>query len=150
MSRSQSFAPVVTLDQSLDEAFPAVDPNYRPFGSRVLVQLRSPRNKTAGVIVLAQETQDNIQGNTQVAKVIAMGTLAFHNRTTGEEWPEGAWAKIGDYVRVPKFGGDTWEVKIHKRDTSSADDGVAIFKIFNALDISGEIPGDPLAVVAYV
>ena len=31
----------------IDEAFPAVDPNFVPFGSRVLVQIRSAKRKTA-------------------------------------------------------------------------------------------------------
>lgn len=142
MSSSQSFAPVAILGQSLEEAFPVVDPNYKPFGSRVLVQIRSPHHKTKSGIVLAQETKENIQGNTQVAKVISIGPLAYCNRNTGERWPEGAWAQGGEFVRVPKYGGDTFEVKIDQSE-------VAIFRVFNDLDISGSIP-DPLSVIAYV
>ena len=40
----------------LAEAFPQVDPGAEPFGSRVLVQFRTPKKKTAGGIILTDET----------------------------------------------------------------------------------------------
>ena len=33
--------------ENIDEAFPACDPGVTPFGSRVLVQIRTPKKKTA-------------------------------------------------------------------------------------------------------
>jgi len=127
----------------LAEAFPAVDAGVQPFGSRVLVQIRTPRKVTRGGIILSSETQDTEKWNTQVAKVISVGPLAFKNRNTQEAWPEGDWCKAGDFVRVPKYGGDRWEVPI-TRDNS------AMFVIFNDLDIIGQVTGDPLAVKAFI
>lgn len=126
-----------------EDAFPKVDPGVRPFGSRVLLQIRRAKTKTKGGIILAGETRDTEMWNTQVAKVIAMGPLAFHNRNTMEPWPEGAWVNLGDYVRAPKYGGDRWSVHI-------ADGEEILFVIFNDLDLLGKITGDPLAMKAFL
>ncbi|MEN9936044.1 MAG: Chaperonin 10 Kd subunit [Chloroflexota bacterium] len=126
-----------------EDAFPVMDPGVQPFGSRVLLQIRRAKTKTKGGIFLAGETRDTEMWNTQVAKVIAMGPLAFHNRNTMEPWPEGAWVHVGDYVRAPKYGGDRWSVR--------TEDGEEIlFVIFNDLDLLGKITGDPLAVKAFL
>lgn len=132
-----------TSENALAEAFPEVDPGVQPFGSRVLVQIRTPRKMTRGGIILSSETQDTEKWNTQVAKVVSVGPLAFKNRNTQESWPEGAWCVEGDYVRVPKYGGDRWEVPINKND-------VAMFVIFNDLDVIGKVTGDPLTVKAFI
>ena len=125
------------------DAFPPVDPGVQPFGSRVLCQIRRAKTKTKGGIILAGETRDTETWNTQVAKVIAMGPLAFHNRNTMEPWPEGAWVNVGDFVRAPKYGGDRWSVR--------TEDGEEIlFVIFNDLDLLGKITGDPLAMKAFL
>lgn len=131
-----------TYEDALAEAFPAVDAGVQPFGSRVLVQIRSPKDKI-GTIILPEGTKDTEKWNTQVAKVIAVGSLAYKNRNTQELWPEGQWCQPGDFVRVPKYGGDRWEVKINK-------DEVAMFVIFNDLDVIGKVTGDPLAVKAFI
>ncbi len=128
----------------LDEAFPACDPGVQPFGSRVLVQIRTPKRKTAGGIILTSETRETDAWNTQIAKVIAMGELAFRNRTTMERWPEGNWCEFGDFVRVPKYGGDRWTVK-----TADGEDE-ALLVIFNDLDLIGKVTGDPLAMKAFI
>ena len=133
----------MTSEDALAEAFPAVDAGVQPFGSRVLVQIRTPRRVSRGGIILSAETQDTEKWNTQVAKVVSVGPLAFKNRNTQESWPEGEWCKTGDFVRVPKYGGDRWEVPI-TRDNS------AMFVIFNDLDIIGQVTGDPLAVKAFI
>jgi len=132
-----------TYEDALGEAFPAVNAGVQPFGSRVLVQIRTPRKITKGGIILATDTKDTEKWNTQVAKVISIGPLAFKNRDTQQTWPEGEWCHSGDFVRVPKYGGDRWEVSID-RDTS------AMFVIFNDLDIIGKIEGDPLAIKAFI
>lgn len=126
-----------------EDAFPAIDPGVRPFGSRVLLQIRRAKSKTKGGIILAGETRDTEMWNTQVAKVRAVGPLAFHNRNTMEPWPEGAWVREGSYVRAPKYGGDRWSVRIE-------DGEEIIFAMFNDLDLLGEITGDPLAMKAFL
>ena len=132
-----------TYENALDEAFPAVNAGVRPYGSRVLVQIRSPKKKSAGGIIIDTGSRDTEKWNTQIAKVVAIGPLAFHNRDTMQPWPEGAWAKVGDYIRVAKYGGDRWEVPLE-------DNEAALFVMFNDLDLLGEVTGDPLAIRAFI
>lgn len=131
-----------TSEDALAEAFPAVDAGVQPFGSRVLVQIRTPKKKV-GSILLVQDTKDTEKWNTQVAKVIAVGSLAYKNRNTQELWPEGQWCQPGDFVRVPKYGGDRWEVPLNKDEN-------AMFVIFNDLDVIGKVTGDPLLIKAFI
>lgn len=140
---SQSFMPVVTMSGTLEEAFPDVDPNYEPFGSLVLLQIRVAKRKVSkdSKIELPDEVRTTIQANTQVAKVIAVGSLAFHNRNTGQPWPEGSWAKVGEYVRIPRYLGDRWEVQ--------HGDGVVTFITLKDLELSGRVPR-PLESIAYI
>lgn len=134
----------VDFDYSdIDEAFPACDPGVKPLGSRVLVQIRTPKTVTKGGIHLLEAQRETEQWNTQVGKVLDMGELAFRNRTTGERWPEGNWCERGDFVRIPKYGGDRWSVKIKGQED-------ALVVIFNDLDLIGKITGDPLAMKAFL
>jgi co-chaperonin GroES (HSP10) len=146
MSKSASVAEIRPAFNyaGLDEAFPSVDPGLEPFGSRVLVQMRTPKKRSAGGILLPPETREIEAPNTQVAKVIAVGPLAFSNRDTGNLWVEGAWCRATEFVRVPKYGGDRWEVSIPGSDER------ALFVLFNDLDIIGRITCDPLSVIAYI
>ena len=139
------FANNVTFSyESLEEAFPVCDPGVEPFGSRVLVQLKTAERKTAGGIILTDDVRQTEKYNTQVAKVVAVGALAFKNRNTMTLWPEGSWAVQGDFVRVPKYGGDRWSVP-----TGTGDDE-ATYVIFNDLDLVGKVTGDPLAIKAFL
>jgi len=129
--------------ESVDEAFPDCDPGVHPFGSRVLVQIRTPKKKTAGGILLLDDARETEIYNTQIAKVRSVGSLAFKNRNTMDPWPEGSWCEVGDYVRVPRYGGDRWTVK-----TPSGEDAIVV--IFNDLDLVGRVTGDPLAIKAFL
>ena len=133
----------MSSEQTLDEAFPKADPGVEPFGSYVLIQIRNPKVKTASGIILQNDTQDTEKWNTQVGVVIQVGPLAFKNRNTMESWPEGAWCKAGDYVRVAKYGGDRWEVKVD-------DDTTALFVIFKDTDLIGRVTTDPLKIRAFL
>lgn len=134
---------ITTSEDALAEAFPAADAGIQPFGSRVLVQIRTPKKKSAGGIIIDTGSRDTEKWNTQVAKVISVGPLAFKNRNTMEAWPEGDWCKEGDFVRVAKYGGDRWEVPLESGES-------AMFVIFNDLDIIGRVTGDPLAIRAFI
>lgn len=136
---------------SLAEAFPDVDPNAVPLGARVLVQIRRGIKKTRGGLILVEETKETAKWNDQVAKVVAMGPIAYRNRETAESWPEGTWVAVGDYVRVPRWGGDRIEIPVKdpRSDRVEAVDQIT-FVIFNDHEIIARIPGDPLAVKAYV
>lgn len=140
-------APARTLFDfaSLDEAFPVADPGLEPFGSNILVQMRTPLTKTKGGIIVPDEARETDQWNTQVAKLISVGPVAFHNRDTMTLWPEGAWAKPGEYLRVPKYGGDRWWVESEGADKKS------LFVVFNDLDMIGRVPEDKvLGMVSYI
>ena len=135
----------MTYENAMEEAFPAVDAGIQPFGSRVLIQIRTPKKKSAGGIILdIAGNNDTEKWNTQIGKVVALGPLAFKNRNDMKPWPEGEWCKAGEHVRVTKYGGDRWEVKIPGKDDS------AMFVIFNDLDIIGQVTGDPLAIRAFI
>lgn len=147
MTRSVSFAPRVEFDQTLEEAFPKVDHNLEPFGSRVLVQMRTAKKMTKGGIALPGETQDTIQWANQVGKVIALGPLCFKDSKTMQPWPEGAWCAVGDYVRIPKFNSEKFEIKIPGRGEDDGD--IALFTLVDHLLLMGRVP-DPLADIAFV
>lgn len=132
-----------TYEDALAEAFPAVSAGIQPFGSRVLVQIRTPKRMSTGGIIIDTGSRDTEKWNTQVAKVISHGPVAYRNRNTLEPWPEGGWAHPGDFVRVPKYGGDRWEVPLENGEA-------ALFVIFNDLDILGKVEGDPLAIRAFI
>jgi co-chaperonin GroES (HSP10) len=136
------------LVQDLSEAFPDVDSGVQPLGGRVLVQLRRLGSKTKSGIVLVEETKETAKWNNQVAKVIAMGPLAYRNRETREEWPEGAWVQPGDFVRVPRWNGDRIEVQTKRVDGIESDP--VIFVVFNDHELITKVTGDPLKQRIYV
>jgi len=135
---------------NIEQAFPVVEPGLKPFGSRVLVQKRTPRTVTEGGIIVPMESQETEFWNTQVAKVIALGPGAFKNRDTLEEWPEGGWCQEGAIVRVPKYGGDRWFVALPSALSKSIGVDQVCYVLYNDLDLIGEITCDPMEVVAYL
>lgn len=131
-------------DKTIDEMFPFIDPEFRPFGHRVLVQIRRVVAKTSSGIILARETKESEAYNNTIGKVIAMGPLAYKNRGTGEPWPEGVWASVGDYVKLPRYGGDRWSVDM--------DDGLEPIQIvlFSDSDLQGAYTGDVTQVRSHI
>lgn len=131
------------------DAFPVVDPLIRPAGNMLLCQVRRARkSKDLGngkVLHYSDDAVDTERWNTQVAKVIAVGPLAYQNRNTLQPWPEGAWARVGDYVRVAKYTPDRWEVQY-----GPGDEEKALFILIKDVDVLGIVTGDPLAVRAFV
>lgn len=126
-------------------AFPSVDPGAKPLGGRVLVQLRRTKRTVTGAgIILVEETRETEKWNNMVARVIEIGPLAFKKRDTMEPWPEGSWCEIGDYIRVPKWGGDRWEVEVEE------DEEKALFMILNDHEIIAKVTGNPLEMKAFV
>jgi len=126
-------------------AFPSVDPGAKPLGARVLVQLRRTKQKaTSAGIILVEETRENEKWNNMVARVIEIGPLAFKKRDTMEPWPEGSWCEVGDYIRVPKWGGDRWEAEV------GGDEEKALFMILNDHEIIAKVTGNPLQMRAFV
>jgi co-chaperonin GroES (HSP10) len=132
----------------LREAFPAVDPGAKPLGARVLVQLRRTKKTVTSMgIVLVSETKETEKWQNMVAKVIEIGPLAFKKRDSMEPWPEGSWCEVGDYIRVPKWGGDRWEVPV---PGEAKEEDPALFMVLNDHEIIAKLTGDPLAMKAFI
>jgi co-chaperonin GroES (HSP10) len=142
-----SNSPVASNEAELAWAFPSVDPGAKPLGARILVQLRRTKKKvTSAGSILVEETKETEKWNNMVAKVIDIGPLAFKKRDTMEPWPEGSWCDVGDYLRVPKWGGDRWEAKV----PGEKDEDPALFMILNDHEVIAKVTGDPLAMRAFV
>lgn len=149
---------VVFAYGSMEEAFPKVDPGIVPLGVNVLCQIRHPKRRTKGGIILDTESRKTEHYNTQVAKVIGIGDLAFKfiDEQTGElrDWVGGRWYEVGNFVRLPRYGGDRFTVPYdfsekENGETLTVRDEV-VFAIFKAKDVHGRIVGDPLAIKAYL
>ena len=135
-------------EQTLEEAFPKVDPMIAPFGARVLVQLRAVKERVSSMgILLPPETKELEKWNTQVGKVLAIGPIAFKKRDSNEPWPEGSWCEVGDYVRIVRWGGDRWDVDYEDEKGLK---GKALFTFFNDHELIGKVTGDPRAIKAFI
>lgn len=140
--------PVAFNDADIAWAFPSVDPGAKPLGGRILVQLRRTKKKaTQAGIILVEETKEAEKWNNMVAKVIEIGPLAFKNRDTMQGWPEGSWCEVGDYIRVPKWGGDRWEVKVEGEDDF---EDPALFMILNDHEVIAKVTCSPLEMRAFI
>ena len=73
-----------------------------PSGWRLLVLPFSPREKTKGGILIAQESLDKLRIATNCGYVLKVGPLAYHDR---EKFPTGPWCKKGDWVIFARYAG---------------------------------------------
>jgi hypothetical protein len=62
-------------------------------------------------------------------------------------WPEGSWCVVGDYIRVPKWGGDRWEVSVPGEDEL---EDKALFMVLNDHEVIAKLTGNPLAMKAFL
>jgi co-chaperonin GroES (HSP10) len=112
------------------------------------VQLRRTKQKMTGTgIILVEETKETEKWQNMVAKVLKIGPLAFKNRDTMQGWPEGSWCVVGDYIRVPKWGGDRWEVSVPGEDEL---EDKALFMVLNDHEVIAKLTGNPLAMKAFL
>lgn len=152
---SEKPIPVVSGDQTEADpvemawAFPDVKPGQAPYGGRVIVQLRRiKKNVSIGDIklIIPKETKENEKWNNMIGKVVAIGPLAFKNKDTMTSWPEGSWAEIGDYVRVPRWGGDRWERNVPGEDEEEP----VLFMTINDHELIAKVTDNPLSFKTYV
>jgi hypothetical protein len=54
---------------------------------------------------------------------------------------------VGDYIRVPKWGGDRWEVKVPNEDDF---EDPALFMVLNDHEVIATVTGNPLAMKAFL
>jgi len=143
-----SNTPVASSEAEMAWAFPSVDPGAKPLGGRLLVQLRRTTKKATSMgIILVEETKETEKWQNMVAKVIEIGPLAFKHRDTMLGWPEGSWCTEGDFIRVPKWGGDRWEVRVPGEDEN---EDPALFMVLNDHEVIAKLTGDPLAMRAFL
>jgi len=127
-------------------AFPNVDAGIAPLGARILVQLRRTKKKK-GRIILVEETREAEKWNGQIAQVVCIGPLAFKNRDTMAPWAEGSWVVPGDFIRVPKWGGDRWE---RPDPNAELNEDPVLFMVLNDHEIISKVTCDPLSFKAFV
>ena len=73
-----------------------------PSGWRLLVLPFTPREKTKGGILIAQEALDKLRIATNCGYVLKMGPLTYHDK---EKFPTGPWCKTGDWVIFARYAG---------------------------------------------
>ena len=78
-----------------------VDQLPEPSGWRILVLPFTPKDKTKGGILIAQETLDKIRIATNCGYVLKMGPLCY----TEEKFTSGPWCKKGDCVIFARYAG---------------------------------------------
>jgi co-chaperonin GroES (HSP10) len=106
--------------------------------------------QTSKGILLPEETRDTELWNTQVARVIDLGPLAFKNRKDLTIWPEGEWVKRGDYVRFKKYGGDRWMVPVEGKEGSTNASDCAMFILVEDVNISGKVTSHPNRIRGFI
>ena len=73
-----------------------------PSGWRLLVLPFTPKEKTKGGILIAQESLDKLRVATNCGYVLKMGPLADQDK---EKYPTGPWCKVGEWVIFARYAG---------------------------------------------
>ena len=136
MKAQTTWTPDESEIKELEDAFPSLSPQHTPFGDRIIFQLKLPKEKTAGGIILPEDVKENAMWSTQVAKVISIGPGAFKFHTDMTPWPEGPWFAEGDYVRIPMYGSERWLVE--------QDGKKAVFVIRRSHEVIAKVNCNPL------
>jgi len=84
------------ISQTLIDSLP------NPTGWRILVLPFTPKDKTKGGILIAQESLDKLRIATNCGYVIKMGPLAYYDK---ERYPKGPWCKEKDWVIFARYAG---------------------------------------------
>jgi co-chaperonin GroES (HSP10) len=111
-----------------------VDELPTPTGWRILVLPFTPKEKTSGGIIIAQESLDRLRIATNCGYVLKIGPLAYHDK---ERYPTGPWCKTGDWVIFARYAGSRLPIE-----------GGEV-RILNDDEVLGTIP-DPESVLHYI
>jgi len=79
-----------------------IDQLPEPVGYRMLVLPFTPKEKTKGGIIIAQESLEKLRIATNCGYVIKLGPLAYHDK---EKYPTGPWCKKGEWVIFARYAG---------------------------------------------
>ena len=79
-----------------------VDELPEPSGYRLLVLPFTPKEKTKGGILIAQETLDKLRISVNCGYVLKIGPLAYKDE---EKFSSGPWCKKGDWVIFARYAG---------------------------------------------
>ena len=74
----------------------------QPSGWRLLVLPFTPKEKTKGGIIIAQESLDKARIATNCCYVVKMGPMAYGDK---EKFPTGPWCKEKDWVIFARYAG---------------------------------------------
>ena len=74
----------------------------QPTGWRILVLPFTPKEKTKGGIIIAQEALDKARIATNCGYVVKMGPMAYGDK---EKFPTGPWCKEKDWVIFARYAG---------------------------------------------
>ena len=113
---------------------PVIDELPTPTGWRILVLPFTPKEKTSGGIIIAQESLDRLRIATNCGYVLKIGPLAYYDK---EKYPTGAWCKEGDWVIFARYAGSRLPIE-----------GGEV-RILNDDEVLGTIP-DPESVLHYI
>jgi co-chaperonin GroES (HSP10) len=111
-----------------------VDELPTPSGWRLLVLPFTPKEKTSGGIIIAQESLDRLRIATNCGYVLKIGPLAYYDK---EKYPTGPWCKKGDWVIFARYAGSRLPIE-----------GGEV-RILNDDEVLGTIP-DPESVLHYI
>jgi co-chaperonin GroES (HSP10) len=111
-----------------------VDELPTPSGWRLLVLPFTPKEKTSGGLIIAQESLDRLRIATNCGYVLKIGPLAYHDK---ERYPTGPWCKKGDWVIFARYAGSRLPIE-----------GGEV-RILNDDEVLGTIP-DPESVLHYI
>ena len=101
-SKKQEF--ISRESKKIDETNVAsiVDELPEPSGWRLLVLPFTPKDKTKGGILIAQESLDRLRIATNCGYVLKMGPLAYKDK---DKFETGPWCKKGDWVIFARYAG---------------------------------------------
>ena len=116
-----------------DNIQPVVDQLPEPSGWRILVLPFTPKEKTKGGLIIAQESLDRLRIATNCGYVLKMGPLAYKDKNKFED----PWCKKGDWVIFARYAGSRLPIE-----------GGEI-RILNDDEILGTIQ-DPESVLHYI
>jgi len=111
-----------------------IDSLPQPSGWRLLVLPFTPKEKTSGGIIIAQESLDKARIATNCGYVLKMGPLAYRDK---EKFETGPWCKKGDWVIFARYAGSRLPIE-----------GGEI-RLLNDDEVLGTIK-DPEAVLHYI